>query len=312
MLFGPSRRTPSARRARRAAPGAPRPRRRRRRSRRCRCSPPARRARRSPRAPARPCRPAHDEGMVDLPGRLGEARVGALAEHFAADRIDRDDPSGVAVLAQVALRARGVLRRVAGSADQRHRARREQRLRERHSTCASPLQRHSRASSVARALVAEHRRGELEVLVLELARRRAACPGRPCASAAGARRGGRRARRSRRARRAAPGKAASSSGSSATSIVCISARVAGSSRRSRLERREAHAAVGERRGDHVLQREARLGRRARLLVVRHLERRRGRCRRARARCRARPRPAASAARARRRSRRRCGRSRRGS
>jgi hypothetical protein len=45
--------------------------------------------------------------------------VGLLAEDFFAAGIDRDDSAGVAVLAQEALRARGVLARVAGSTDQR-------------------------------------------------------------------------------------------------------------------------------------------------------------------------------------------------
>ena len=44
----------------------------------------------------------HDEGVVDRTGRLGETAKGPLAEHFAARRVDRDDASRVAVLAQEA------------------------------------------------------------------------------------------------------------------------------------------------------------------------------------------------------------------
>src|SRR6058998_3375917 len=74
----------------------------------------------------------HDESVVDRAGCLGEAAPGALAEHFAARRVDRDDASRVAVLAQEAQGARTVLRRVAGCTDERDRARPEQGLRERH------------------------------------------------------------------------------------------------------------------------------------------------------------------------------------
>ena len=71
----------------------------------------------------------HDERMVDLAGCIGQAPIRALAEHFVAGRIDWHDAAGVAVLAQIALRARRVLARVTGRADQSDRARREQRLR---------------------------------------------------------------------------------------------------------------------------------------------------------------------------------------
>ena len=71
----------------------------------------------------------HDEGVIDLQRHVGQAPVGALAQHFVARRVHRHDAAGIAVLAQEALRTRGVLARVARSADQRDRARREQRLR---------------------------------------------------------------------------------------------------------------------------------------------------------------------------------------
>ncbi len=70
----------------------------------------------------------HDEGVVDRPGRFGEAAIGAFAQHFAPGRVDRDDAARVTVLAQISQGTRGVLRRVAGGADQRHRAGREERL----------------------------------------------------------------------------------------------------------------------------------------------------------------------------------------
>jgi hypothetical protein len=44
----------------------------------------------------------HDKGVIDLTGRFGQARPGALAEHFAARGIDRHDAPRVAVLAQEA------------------------------------------------------------------------------------------------------------------------------------------------------------------------------------------------------------------
>src|SRR5260370_1054799 len=92
----------------------------------------------------------HDKGVVDRAGRLGEAAKGALAEHFAARRVDRDDASGVAVLAQETHGARAVLRRIPGCPDQRDRAGSEERLREAHAeklSCVSLSSRHSRPSS---------------------------------------------------------------------------------------------------------------------------------------------------------------------
>ena len=71
----------------------------------------------------------HDERVIDLAGRIRKAPIGPLAEHFVARCIDRHDAARVAVLAQIALRPRGVLARIAGGADQRHGARREERLR---------------------------------------------------------------------------------------------------------------------------------------------------------------------------------------
>jgi len=52
----------------------------------------------------------HDKGVVDIAGRFGKTAVRALAEHFAARRVDRHDASRVAVLAQEAQGARAVLR----------------------------------------------------------------------------------------------------------------------------------------------------------------------------------------------------------
>ena len=74
----------------------------------------------------------HDEGVVDLPGRVGDAAVSALAKHLIARGVDRHDAAAIAVLAQIALRARGVLARIARGADERDAARREERLRQRH------------------------------------------------------------------------------------------------------------------------------------------------------------------------------------
>src|SRR5262249_32066443 len=63
----------------------------------------------------------HDEGVVHVDRRLGERRVRGFPQHFLAARIHRDDAPGIAVLAQVALRARCVLGRVARRAAQRPR-----------------------------------------------------------------------------------------------------------------------------------------------------------------------------------------------
>ena len=61
----------------------------------------------------------HDERVIDRFTHRCDIGIGFLAEDFVAAGIDRNDAAGVAVLAQVALRARGVLARVAGGADQR-------------------------------------------------------------------------------------------------------------------------------------------------------------------------------------------------
>jgi len=61
----------------------------------------------------------HDEGVVDSRG-VGEAAVAGQAEDFTPGRIHREHLAGVAVLHQEALRAGGVLLRVARGADQRH------------------------------------------------------------------------------------------------------------------------------------------------------------------------------------------------
>jgi len=70
--------------------------------------------------------------VIDLSRRLREASPGALAEHLAACGIDRQDAARVAVFLQEALRPRGVLRRVAGCADERDGAGGEKRSREIH------------------------------------------------------------------------------------------------------------------------------------------------------------------------------------
>ena len=59
-------------------------------------------------------------------GQPGGLPAGQVKEIQPA--VDREDRAGVAVLAQEALRAGGVLGSVARGADQRHRARREQGL----------------------------------------------------------------------------------------------------------------------------------------------------------------------------------------
>ena len=61
----------------------------------------------------------HDERMVDVPWNVREAREGLLAEHFPTGAVHGKDLPCVAVLAQIALRARRVLARVSGRADQR-------------------------------------------------------------------------------------------------------------------------------------------------------------------------------------------------
>ena len=71
----------------------------------------------------------HDERVVDFTRHIRESPISALAEHLIARRVDRHDAPGIAVLAQEALRTRGILARIARGADQRDRARREQRLR---------------------------------------------------------------------------------------------------------------------------------------------------------------------------------------
>ena len=65
------------------------------------------------------------EGVVNVAGHIKDARIGFFTEHFVAPRIDRHDLAGITVLAQKALRARGVLFRIAGGADQRDGARSE-------------------------------------------------------------------------------------------------------------------------------------------------------------------------------------------
>jgi len=67
--------------------------------------------------------------VVDLARRIGEPLVRPLAEHFVARGVNRDDATGVAMLAEVALRPRRVLVRIAGGANERDGARREERLR---------------------------------------------------------------------------------------------------------------------------------------------------------------------------------------
>src|SRR6266851_5163356 len=75
---------------------------------------------------------SHDESVIDLSRRLGDARPGSIAENFRPRRIDRQDAARVAVFLQEALRPRRVLFRVAGCADQRDSAGGEKRLREIH------------------------------------------------------------------------------------------------------------------------------------------------------------------------------------
>ena len=70
--------------------------------------------------------------------RVANAGESALALHDRAVRIDRIDRSGVAVLAQKSQRASGGLVGVIGDADQRYRARLEQRLGEARPRHAQP------------------------------------------------------------------------------------------------------------------------------------------------------------------------------
>ena len=67
----------------------------------------------------------HDKGVVDA---LGHLRAGGFAKNFLSSRVHRDDASGIAMLPEEALRSRGILLLVAGSADERHGAGRKQRL----------------------------------------------------------------------------------------------------------------------------------------------------------------------------------------
>ena len=55
-----------------------------------------------------------DERVLDRIRHRQEIGVGFVAVDFTASRIDRDDPAGVAVLAQKTLRARSVFCFIAG------------------------------------------------------------------------------------------------------------------------------------------------------------------------------------------------------
>ena len=63
-------------------------------------------------------------------GGIAQVGIGFLAQDLVAAGVDREHAPAVTVLAQEALGARIVLRRIGGSADQGNRARREQRLRQ--------------------------------------------------------------------------------------------------------------------------------------------------------------------------------------
>ena len=73
----------------------------------------------------------HHEGMVDRTGHAVEVRKSLLAEEFAAGAVDRPDGPGPTVTAQKLLRAGGVLAGIARGADERHRARLENRVKQR-------------------------------------------------------------------------------------------------------------------------------------------------------------------------------------
>ena len=72
----------------------------------------------------------HDESMIYGLRHCAHVGIGFFAEDLLAAGIDRDDAPGKPVVAQEALRPRGVLRGVAGGADQRYRTRRKQCLSE--------------------------------------------------------------------------------------------------------------------------------------------------------------------------------------
>ena len=72
----------------------------------------------------------HDEGVIDRFGDRRHVGIGALAEEFRAPRVHGEDLPAIAMLAQIALRPRGVLGGVTRGADQRDRARCEQCLRQ--------------------------------------------------------------------------------------------------------------------------------------------------------------------------------------
>ncbi len=63
----------------------------------------------------------HDECMINVIGHSRDIGIGLVAEDFVTAGIDRENFSGVTEFVQIALRTRGVLLRVAGSADQRDR-----------------------------------------------------------------------------------------------------------------------------------------------------------------------------------------------
>ena len=133
------------------------------------------------------------------------------------------------MLRQIALRARGVLRLVARGADQRHRAGREQSLRQGHGAQGFLGLRASRVSAAA-PLPCFHRSPEPRARDTSrpAAHPTAAPPGRRCAWAAGTPPPGRRACGTPRARRAASGTRRRVPGRSTTSMRAISSRVPGS------------------------------------------------------------------------------------
>ncbi len=77
-------------------------------------------------------------GVIDRAGRVADAGESGLTLYGRAVRIDRIDRSGVAVLAQKSQRPSSGLVGVIGDADQRYRARLEQRLGEARPRHAQP------------------------------------------------------------------------------------------------------------------------------------------------------------------------------